>query len=79
MARSNRASNRSRKSTDLTPADAAKKPVVKLPPDEPAARDEGPRLIPFPADQKMALEPPRVKHYLDLAEKALEQTRKKTE
>ena len=51
--------------------------MVKLPPEEPAARDEGPRLIPFPADLKN--EPPRVKHYLDLAEKAMEQTRKKTE
>lgn len=53
-------------------------PVVKLPPDEPAARDEGPRLIPFPAERG-SLELPRVKHYLDLAEKALEHGRKKTE
>jgi hypothetical protein len=79
VARSNRASNRSRKSTDVQADDAAKKPVVKLPPEEPAARDEGPRLIPFPAEMKMALEPPRVKHYLDLAEKALGPDRKKTE
>ena len=77
MARSNRASNRSRKSANVEAGEAAKKPVVKLTPEHPAARDEGPRLIPFPADLKN--EPPRVKHYLDLAEKALEQTRKKTE
>ena len=57
----------------------SRKPVVKLPPEEKAARDEGPRMNPIPAELKSSLEPPRVKHYLDLAEKALEQTRKKTE
>lgn len=77
MARSNRAVKR--KSMDGQEGVAGKKPVVKLPPEEPAARDEGPRLIPFPADLRTSLEPPRVKHYLDLAEKALEQQRKKTE
>ena len=59
--------------------DARKQPVVKLPPEEPAARDEGPRLIPFPAELRSSLEPPRVKHYLELAEKALDPSRKKTE
>lgn len=53
--------------------------MVKLPPEEPAARDEGPRLIPFPAELKMGMEPPRVKHYLELAERALDQHHKKTE
>jgi hypothetical protein len=57
----------------------AQKPVLKLPPEEPAARDEGPRLIPFPAELRSNLDPPRVKHYLELAEKALDQGRKKTE
>ena len=77
MARSNRAAKRKPKEEELQPD--GKTPVVKLPPDEPDARDEGPRLIPFPAEIKNGLEPPKVKHYLDLAEKALEQERKKTE
>lgn len=77
MSRSNRAAKS--KHVDGHADGEAKKPVVKLPPEEPAARDEGPRLIPFPADLRNGLDPPRVKHYLDLAEKALEQTRKKTE
>jgi len=76
VARSNRAAKRKPREEEVL--QDGKKPVVKLPPDEPAARDEGPRLIPFPADLKLNLEPPRVKHYLDLAEKAL-QERKKTE
>ncbi len=78
MARSSRAAKRKPRVGDVRPDGSDKTPVVKLPPDEPAARDEGPRLIPFPADLKIGLEPPRVKHYLDLAEKAL-QERKKTE
>ena len=77
MSRSNRAAKG--KQVDGHADGQPRKPVVKLPPEEPAARDEGPRLIPFPAELKTSLEPPRVKHYLDLAEKALEQTRKKTE
>ena len=78
MARPSRAAKRKPKDGEFGPDGHTKAPVVKLPPDEPAARDEGPRLIPFPADLKINLEPPRVKHYLDLAEKAL-QERKKTE
>lgn len=61
------------------PDGESKQPVVKLPPEEPAARDEGPRLIPFPADMRTGMELPRVKHYLELAEKALDQDHKKTE
>lgn len=77
MARPSRATKR--KAVDGQADGAGKQPVVKLPPEEPAARDEGPRLIPFPADLKNGLEPPRVKHYLDLAEKALGPKGKKTE
>ena len=79
MARSSRAAKRKPKDEEVRFNGSDKHPVLKLPPDEPAARDEGPRLIPFPADLKLGLDhPPRVKHYLDLAEKAL-QERKKTE
>ncbi len=45
--------------------------VTKLPPTAPAARDEGPRLIPLPARNNPNLEPPKVKYYLELAEKVL--------
>ena len=39
-----------------------------IPPTEPAARDEGPRLIPLDEPSK---EPSRLEHYLDLADTAL--------
>ena len=39
-----------------------------IPPDESAARDEGPRLIPLDDRSK---EPSRLEHYLDLADTAL--------
>jgi len=39
-----------------------------IPPTEPAARDEGPRLIPLDDHSK---EPSRLEHYLDLADTAL--------
>jgi hypothetical protein len=39
-----------------------------IPPTEPAARDEGPRLIPLDAGSK---EPSRLEHYLELADTAL--------
>jgi hypothetical protein len=39
-----------------------------IPPTEPAARDEGPRLIPLDDRSK---EPSRLEHYLDLADTAL--------
>lgn len=39
-----------------------------IPPNEPAARDEGPRLIPLDDRSK---EPSRLEHYLDLADTAL--------
>ncbi len=38
-----------------------------MPPTAPAARDEGPRLLPL-ADSK---EPSRLEHYLELADSAL--------
>jgi hypothetical protein len=39
-----------------------------IPPEEPAARDEGPRLIPLDDRSK---EPSRLEHYLELADTAL--------
>jgi hypothetical protein len=39
-----------------------------IPPHEPAARDEGPRLIPLDDRSK---EPSRLEHYLELADTAL--------
>lgn len=45
--------------------------IERLPPSEPAARDEGPRLIPL--DEK-AKEPSRLDHYLELADSALGQS-----
>ena len=41
--------------------------MVKLAPETPAARDEGPRLIPLGPEK----EEPRLKHLLDLADTAL--------
>lgn len=38
-----------------------------IPPEQPAARDEGPRLIPL----DISKEPSRLEHYLDLADAAL--------
>ena len=43
-----------------------------IPPTEPAARDEGPRLIPLVDRSK---EPSRLEHYLDLADTALRMKR----
>src|SRR5207245_11006996 len=42
--------------------------VKRLPPTAPAARDEGPRLLPLGVHPK---EPSRLEHYLDLADAAL--------
>lgn len=39
-----------------------------IPPTEPTARDEGPRLIPLDEPSK---EPSRLEHYLELADTAL--------
>jgi hypothetical protein len=39
-----------------------------IPPSAPAARDEGPRLIPLPLEKPQA---PSVEHYVGLAEVAL--------
>ena len=44
------------------------KKVKKLPSTAPAARDEGPRLLPLGQGPK---EPSRLEHYLDLADAAL--------
>lgn len=43
-------------------------PIKAIPPTEPAARDEGPRLIPLDDRSK---EPSRLEHYLELADTAL--------
>ena len=53
------------------PAKKHKKPtktVQKLPPESPAARDEGPRLIPLPP---IKAEHPRLARLIELADKAL--------
>jgi hypothetical protein len=42
--------------------------LERLPPTAPAARDEGPRLIPLDERSK---EPSRLEHYLELADTAL--------
>lgn len=50
-------------------------PPRKLPPEDPAARDEGPRLIPLRErrDQPRLFEP---EHYLELADVAIHKNRK---
>ena len=45
-----------------------KRDLERLPPTAPAARDEGPRLIPLEEKSK---EPSRLDHYLELADSAL--------
>jgi hypothetical protein len=50
--------------------------VERLPPSEPAARDEGPRLIPLEETSK---EPSRLDHYLELADSALGRSEEKQE
>ena len=42
--------------------------LERIPPTAPAARDEGPRLIPLDERSK---EPSRLEHYLELADTAL--------
>jgi hypothetical protein len=49
-------------------AEAIRGALKAIPPSEPAARDEGPRLIPLDDRSK---EPSRLEHYLDLADTAL--------
>lgn len=58
-------SNKSRKSK-----------LERLPPSAPAARDEGPRLIPL---EEKGKEPSRLDHYLELADSALGQSEGKSE
>jgi hypothetical protein len=50
------------------PLQNASSKLKPIPPTEPAARDEGPRLIPLDDASK---EPSRLEHYLDLADTAL--------
>jgi len=50
------------------PVRNASSKLKPIPPTEPAARDEGPRLIPLDDRSK---EPSRLEHYLDLADTAL--------
>ena len=49
-------------------SDQKRQTLKPIPPTEPAARDEGPRLIPLGDHSK---EPSRLEHYLDLADTAL--------
>jgi hypothetical protein len=46
----------------------SRRKIKRLPPTAPAARDEGPRLLPLDETTK---EPSRLEHYLDLADAAL--------
>jgi hypothetical protein len=46
----------------------SRRTLKPIPPTEPAARDEGPRLIPLDDRSK---EPSRLEHYLELADTAL--------
>ncbi len=50
------------------PPKARKASVERLPSSAPAARDEGPRLIPL---EEKTSEPSRLDHYLELADSAL--------
>jgi hypothetical protein len=50
------------------PVHGASSKLKPIPPTEPAARDEGPRLLPLDDRSK---EPSRLEHYLDLADTAL--------
>ncbi len=50
------------------PVQSASAKLKPIPPTEPSARDEGPRLIPLDDRSK---EPSRLEHYLDLADTAL--------
>jgi hypothetical protein len=50
------------------PVQSASSKLKPIPPTEPSARDEGPRLIPLDDRSK---EPSRLEHYLDLADTAL--------
>jgi hypothetical protein len=50
------------------PVQNASPKLKAIPPTEPAARDEGPRLIPLDERSK---EPSRLEHYLELADTAL--------
>jgi hypothetical protein len=52
-------------------AKSRKPNLERLPPSSPAARDEGPRLIPLEEKSK---EPSRLEHYLELADSALGQS-----
>ena len=54
----------SRRKTDASPT----RKVKRLPPTAPAARDEGPRLLPL---DETTRESSRLEHYLDLADAAL--------
>ncbi len=53
--------------TDRQPSQSVRR-VKPIPPTEPAARDEGPRLIPLRGGKQ---EPPPMGKYLDLADVAL--------
>lgn len=48
--------------------------ITKLAPSQAAARDEGPRLIPLSKPQ----DPPKIDHWVELADKALGSAKKKS-
>lgn len=52
---------------------AKKSHITKLKPSQAAARDEGPRLIPL----RKPLDPPKIDHWVELADKALSTPAKK--
>ena len=57
-----------RANKDKTRMEKKQAKIQRLPSTAPAARDEGPRLIPL---EEPVSEPSRLEHYLDLADAAL--------
>jgi hypothetical protein len=62
-----------------TDGDAQKEPVRKLPPSDPEARDEGPRLIPFIERRQREMPVENSRRYMDLAEQAIRRKRPTSE
>jgi hypothetical protein len=50
-----------------------KRKLTPIPPENPAARDEGPRLLPLTSSPHTE---PSIQHYLDLADRALRGAKK---
>lgn len=53
------------------------KGLLIIPPEEPAARDEGPRLIPLPDGEPNQEHMGKIQHYMNLADVALKLLPKK--